>query len=52
MRFIAQYTDPYLNFFKSFIPPIGMIDISPIVAFLFLHVIEILVKSAVTVIIR
>lgn len=48
MRFIAHYTDPYLNIFKSFIPPIGMIDISPIVAFLFLNVIEILVKSLVT----
>ena len=45
MRFIAHYTDPYLSFFKSFIPPLGMIDLSPIVAFLALHIIEIFVKS-------
>ena len=32
MRFIAFYVDPYLNFFRRFIPPIGMIDISPIFA--------------------
>jgi YggT family protein len=34
MQFIAYYTDPYLNFFKRFVPPLGMIDFSPIVAFL------------------
>lgn len=34
MQFIAYYTDPYLNFFRRFIPPLGMIDFSPIVAFI------------------
>lgn len=34
MQFIAYCTDPYLNFFRRFIPPLGMIDFSPIVAFL------------------
>ena len=33
MHFVAYYTDPYLNFFRRFIPPLGMIDISPILAF-------------------
>lgn len=33
MQFISFYTDPYLNFFRQFIPPLGMIDLSPIVAF-------------------
>lgn len=32
MRFIGHFTDPYLNFFRSFIPPLGMIDLSPLVA--------------------
>lgn len=36
MQFIAFYTDPYLNLFRKFIPPLGMIDISPIIAFLVL----------------
>jgi YggT family protein len=40
MLFIRYYTDPYLNFFRQFIPPLGMIDLSPIVAFLSLGVIE------------
>ncbi|MBA3958082.1 MAG: YggT family protein [Parachlamydiaceae bacterium] len=34
MQFIAFYTDPYLNIFRRFIPPLGMMDLSPIVAFL------------------
>lgn len=40
MMFISFYTDPYLNFFRRFIPPIGVIDFSPIVAFLSLGLIE------------
>lgn len=40
MQFVSYYTDPYLNFFRRYIPPIGMIDISPIIAFLALGVIE------------
>ncbi|MGA8163598.1 MAG: YggT family protein [Waddliaceae bacterium] len=45
MRFIAYYTDPYFNFFRRFIPPLGMIDFSPIVGFLFLGVLEYVVKG-------
>lgn len=42
--FIAFYTDPYLNIFRSVIPPLGMIDISPIIAFLCLGFIEEAIK--------
>lgn len=45
MHFIAFYTDPYLNFFRRFIPPLGMFDLSPIVAFLALGVLEQMIKS-------
>lgn len=48
MKFLSFYTDPYLNFFRRFIPPLGMIDLSPIVAFLALHVIESFVKAIAT----
>lgn len=34
MRFVAFYTDPYLNLFRRLIPSIGMIDISPMFAFM------------------
>lgn len=37
MQFLTQVTDPYLNFFRRFIPPIGMLDISPIAAILVLQ---------------
>lgn len=33
MRFVAFYTDPYLNLFRRFIPPLGMLDLSPMIAF-------------------
>lgn len=45
MRFVAYYTDPYLNLFRKFIPPLGMIDLSPIVAFFALQLIEAIVKT-------
>ncbi len=34
MRFISYYTDPYLNFFRRIIPPIGgVLDLSPLIGF-------------------
>ncbi len=33
---LSQLTDPYLNVFRSFIPPLGGIDFSPILAFFLL----------------
>lgn len=40
IRFIYDLSDPYLNIFRRFIPPVGMIDFSPIVAFFVLSIIE------------
>jgi YggT family protein len=40
MRFIAFYTDPYLNIFRKIIPPLGMLDISPMIAFFALQLIR------------
>lgn len=40
VQFIVFYTDPYLNIFRRFIPPLGMIDISPIAAFFCLGLIQ------------
>lgn len=40
-RFIAHYTDPYLNLFRRFIPPIGgIIDVSPLLGFFALQFLE------------
>ncbi|MDE3045291.1 MAG: YggT family protein [Verrucomicrobiota bacterium] len=41
VRFISFYTDPYLNLFRRVLPPLGgVIDISPILAFFVLQIIE------------
>lgn len=45
MRFISHYTDPYLNIFRRFIPPLGMFDLSPIVAIFALQIIETIIKT-------
>jgi YggT family protein len=37
---LSQLTDPYLNVFRSIIPPLGGIDLSPILAFLLLTVVQ------------
>ncbi|HIK27502.1 MAG: YggT family protein [Oscillatoriaceae bacterium SKW80] len=37
---LSQLTDPYLNIFRSFIPPVSGIDFSPILAILLLQVIQ------------
>ncbi len=34
---LSQITDPYLNIFRSFIPPLGGIDLSPILAIFLLQ---------------
>jgi len=39
-RFLAKVCEPYLAIFRKFIPPIGMIDISPIVAIFLLNYIQ------------
>jgi YGGT family. len=39
-RILAKICDPYLDFFRRFIPPIGMIDISPIIALIVLNLIQ------------
>ena len=39
MRFVAFYTDPYLNLFRRIIPPIGgTLDLSPLLGFFALRI--------------
>ncbi len=40
IRFIYEVTEPVLGFFRKIIPPIGMVDISAIAAFLALGFIK------------
>jgi len=39
-QILEKVCEPYLGFFRRFIPPIGMIDISPIVALITLNFIQ------------
>lgn len=42
VKFIRIITDTYLDIFRRFIPPFGGVDFSPIVALLFLNVLQML----------
>ena len=44
-RFLHDTCEPYLGLFRRFIPPIGPIDVSPIVAIVVLGLIDRLVAS-------
>lgn len=52
VRFISFYTDPYLNFFRRFIPPLGMIDLSPIIAFFCLSILNEIAEALVRLIVK
>lgn len=40
-RFIYSIVDPFLNIFRGIIPPVGMLDISPIVAIILLQIMQV-----------
>jgi uncharacterized protein YggT (Ycf19 family) len=44
-RFLHDTVEPYLNIFRRMIPPIGMFDISPIVALIVLGVLREVIVS-------
>jgi YggT family protein len=44
--FLSPITDPYLNVFRSFIPPLGGMDLSPILAIIVLQVVANLLTQA------
>lgn len=45
-RALGSIVEPYLSIFRRIIPPIGMIDISPIVAYLVLQAVMTLIATA------
>lgn len=46
VKFIRDITDPYLDIFRRFIPPVNGLDFSPIVAVIVLQILQVLVCSA------
>jgi len=45
MSFLAPVTDPYLNIFRSFIPPLGGLDLSPVIAIIVLQTVGQLINT-------
>ena len=43
---VASITDPYLNIFRGVVPPIGGIDLSAILAFITLNLLESLLMAS------
>jgi uncharacterized protein YggT (Ycf19 family) len=39
LEFLRQTCEPYLGFFRRFIPPLGPLDLSPMVAIIALYVV-------------
>ena len=46
ISFLSPVTDPYLNIFRSFIPPIGGIDFSAILAIFALQILQSVLETA------
>lgn len=46
MSFLSPITDPYLNIFRSVIPPLGGMDFSPILAIFALQIVSSLLAGA------
>ena len=47
LNFLRDVCEPYLRIFRRFIPPIGMIDITPMIAIILLGVLRSLVHTAI-----
>lgn len=45
VKSIREVTDLYLNLFRRFVPPMGGLDFSPIIAILLLQVLQVLVVN-------
>ncbi len=47
LNFLRDVCEPYLRVFRRFIPPLGMIDLSPMIAIFLLVIVDRIVVSAI-----
>lgn len=47
LTFLRDTSEPYLRLFRRFIPPLGMFDLSPIVAIFVLYLLRYVVTQAI-----
>jgi YggT family protein len=45
MNFLRDVCEPYLKIFRRFIPPLGMFDLTPMIAIIVLWIVQMLVVS-------
>ena len=43
MNFLRDVCEPYLRIFRRFIPPIGMFDLTPMIAIILLYIVQTIV---------
>jgi YggT family protein len=48
MNFLRDVCEPYLRIFRRFIPPIGMFDLTPMIAILLLIILRTVVVNLIT----
>jgi YggT family protein len=46
-NFLRDVCEPYLRLFRRFIPPLGMFDLSPMIAIFLLYIVRTLVVNAI-----
>jgi YggT family protein len=47
LNFLRDVSEPYLRLFRRFIPPIGMFDLSPMIAIIVLYILRTLISNAI-----
>jgi YggT family protein len=47
LNFLRDVCEPYLKIFRKFIPPIGMFDLTPMIAIILLYVVRTIVVNAI-----
>ncbi|HET9718946.1 MAG TPA: YggT family protein [Solirubrobacteraceae bacterium] len=47
LGFLRDVSEPYLRLFRKFIPPIGMFDLSPMIAIIVLYIVGTLISGAI-----
>jgi len=47
LNFLRDVCEPYLRLFRKFIPPIGMLDLSPMVAIIVLYFASTIISNAI-----
>jgi YggT family protein len=48
LTFLRDVCEPYLRLFRRFIPPLGMLDLSPIIGIFVLYIVRTIVVNAIS----